>query len=120
MIAFLILTTYFPRLVRGARLSPTLGPSVFQTTALSVLKVPIFMVCVTAFHRPPLFFIQSLSVCLLSRFYPFAMAQNVLVDSGFKGMSSTPVNPPKAENPFKSVCFISRLINACEGSRSAI
>ena len=42
MIAFLILTTYFPRLVRGARPGPTLGPRVFQTTALSVLKVPSF------------------------------------------------------------------------------
>ena len=41
MIAFLILTTYFPHLVRGARPSPNLGPSVFQTIALSVLKVPI-------------------------------------------------------------------------------
>ena len=41
MIAFLILTTYFPRLVRGARPSPTLGRRVFQTTALSVLKVPL-------------------------------------------------------------------------------
>ena len=40
MIALLILTTYFPRLVRGARPSPTLGRRVFQTTALSVLKVP--------------------------------------------------------------------------------
>ena len=40
MVAFLILTTYFPRLVRGARPSPTLGRRVFQTTALSVLKVP--------------------------------------------------------------------------------
>ena len=41
MIALLILTTYFPRLERGARPSPTLGPHVFQTTAFSVLKVPI-------------------------------------------------------------------------------
>ena len=40
MIALLILTTYFQRLERGARPSPTLGPRVFQTTALSVLKVP--------------------------------------------------------------------------------
>ena len=40
MIALLILTTYFPRLERGARPSPTLGPHVFQTTASSVLKVP--------------------------------------------------------------------------------
>ena len=40
MIALLILTTYFRRLVRGARPSPTLGRRVFQTTALSVLKVP--------------------------------------------------------------------------------
>lgn len=40
MIALLILTTYFPRLEGGARPSPTLGPRVFQTTALSVLKVP--------------------------------------------------------------------------------
>ena len=43
MIAFLILTTYFPRLVRGARPSPTLGRRVFQTTALSVLKVPKYL-----------------------------------------------------------------------------
>ena len=40
MIALLILTTYFPRLERSARPSPTLGPHVFQTTAFSVLKVP--------------------------------------------------------------------------------
>ena len=63
----------------------------------------IFMVCVTEFHRPPLFFIQSLFVCLLSWSRPFAMAENSLVDSGFKGMScSTPANPFKAGNPFKS------------------
>ena len=41
MIALLILTTYFPRLERGARPSPSLGPHVSQTTAFSVLKVPI-------------------------------------------------------------------------------
>ena len=41
MIALLILTTYFPRLERGALPSPTLGPHVFQTTAFSVLKFPI-------------------------------------------------------------------------------
>ena len=40
MIALLILTTNFPRLVRGARPSPTLCRRVFQTTALSVLIVP--------------------------------------------------------------------------------
>ena len=63
----------------------------------------IFMVCVTEFHRPPLFFIRSLFVCLLSWSRPFAMAENSLVDSGFKGMScSTPVNPFKAGNPFTS------------------
>ena len=63
----------------------------------------IFMVCVTEFHRPPLFFIQSLFVCLLSWSRPFAMAENSLVDSGFKGMScSTPANPFKAGNPFTS------------------
>ena len=39
MIALLILTTYFPRLERGARFSPTLGPHVFQTTTFKVLKV---------------------------------------------------------------------------------
>ena len=61
------------------------------------------MVCKTEFHCPPLFFIQSLFVCLLSWSRPFAMAENSLVDSGFKGMScSTPVNPFKAGNPFTS------------------
>ena len=63
----------------------------------------IFMICVTASHRPPLFFIQSLFVCLLSWSRPFAMAENSLVDSGFKRMScSTSANPFKAGNPFKS------------------
>ena len=38
----MILTTYFPRLERGAHPSPTLGPHVFQTTAFSFLKVPTF------------------------------------------------------------------------------
>ena len=61
------------------------------------------MVCKTEFHCPPLFFIQSLFVCLLSWSRPFAMAENSLVDSGLKGMScSTPVNPFKARNPFTS------------------
>ena len=66
------------------------------------------MVCVTEFHRPPLFFIQSLFVCLLSWFRSFAMAENSLVDSGFKGVScSTPANPFKAGNPFTSESFSS-------------
>ena len=58
----------------------------------------IFMVCVTEFHRSPLFCIQSLFVCLLLWFQPFSMAENVLVDSGMS--CSTPVNPFKAGNPF--------------------
>ena len=68
-----------------------------------VFNGDIFMVCVTEFHRPPLFFIQSLFVCLLSWSRPFAMGENSLVDSGFKGTScSTPANPFKAGNPFTS------------------
>ena len=59
----------------------------------------VFVVCVTEFHRPPLFFFQSLFVYWLSWFRPFAMAENLLVDSGFKGMScSKPVNPFKVGN----------------------
>ena len=73
-----------------------------------MLNGDIFMVCVTEFHCPPLFFIQSLFVCLLSWSRPFAMAENSLVDSGFKGMScSTPVNPFKAGNPFTSESVLS-------------
>ena len=51
MIALLILTTYFPLLERGARPSPTLGSHVFQTTALSVLKVPYAQETTTALLR---------------------------------------------------------------------
>ena len=51
MIALLILTTYFPLLERSARPSPTLGPYVFQTTALSVLKVPYAQETTTALLR---------------------------------------------------------------------
>ena len=69
-----------------------------RTSRISMFNGDIFMVCVTEFHRSPLFCIQSLFACLLLWFQPFSMTENVLVDSGMS--CSTPINPFKAGNPF--------------------
>lgn len=58
------------------------------------------MVCATEYHRFVWFCVEILLVCLLAC-RRFAMAENSIVDSGFKEMScSTPVNPFKPGNPF--------------------
>ena len=72
------------------------------------------MVCVTELYCFALFCIQSLFLCLLPWFCPFAVVENSLVDSEFKEMSClTPVNLLKPGNRFirESVSSIDSSVN---------
>ena len=78
------------------------------------------MVCASEVHRFVRFCLESVLVCLLVWFRPFAMAESSIVDSGIKGMScSTPVNPFKPGNPFTPTSDLSldRSVNLESSSR---